>query len=390
MAVLREEHGFRVGHAEAHDALRGIETLGLHSAAAVRCALRAVCCSSPAEIGAFERAFEAYFLAPVPGLPQPGYEPRHTRPAQPGETPAHLAAVPPRPPADPRNHPQDDDEGNSVPAARREAAALEDRDDASPWQALRARYSADPGGPEPVEIDAAAVRGMLDAADRTIAAVRLGRSRRRRPMARGPEFDLRRTLRRSLHTGGDPVALQRLGHSPRNPRFAILIDGSRSMLGHGAPMLAFAAALCRRSRRSRAFVFSTELRDVTRELRRVPAPARIEGLGAAWGGGTRIGRSLLQFARERGSRLLADDAVVFVFSDGLDVGEPEVLRRAMSQIARRAALVIWLNPHAGAAGFAPSARGMRVALPYVSLLAHAHDARDFRLLARRISLERRS
>jgi hypothetical protein len=155
-------------------------------------------------------------------------------------------------------------------------------------------------------------------------------------------------------------------------------------------MLAFAAALCRRSRRAKAFVFSTELRDVTNELRRVPPPARLDGLGAAWGGGTRIGRSLLDFTRVRGSRLLGGDAVVFVYSDGLDVGEPGVLRAAMSQIARRAALVIWLNPHAGDAGFAPSARGMRVALPYVSLLAHADDAPSFSALARRISVERRS
>lgn len=388
--MLRDEYGFRVGQAEAHDALRGIEALGLHSAAGVRSTLRAVCCSGPDDIGPFERAFEAFFLSPVAGRPQSAYEPRHSRPPQTGEVPANLPAAPPRTPGSSRDEVPDDEERAADAPSRREAQALETQDDADAWQALRARYSADPGAAESIVLDAAAVRAMLGAADRTIAAVRLGRSRRRRPMTRGPEFDLRRTLRRSLHTGGDPVALQRLGHPPRNPRFAILIDGSRSMLGHGAPMLAFTAALCRRSRRAKAFVFSTELRDVTSELRRVPPPARLDGLGAAWGGGTRIGRSLLDFARVRGSRLLGGDAVVFVYSDGLDVGEPGVLRAAMSQIARRAALVIWLNPHAGDAGFAPSARGMRVALPYVSLLAHADDAPSFSALARRISVERRS
>jgi len=382
---LREEHDFGIGHAEAHDALRGIDALGLHDAAGVRCALRAVCCSAPEQIGAFERAFEAFFLDGRPGTTQHAYEPRHSRPREPAdpaaERPAERRA---------RGTPPDDPPSDEFasPRARREPFALDVRDEAAAWQALRARYSADPGQTAALALDAQAVRAMFGAADRTIAAVRLGRSRRRRPLPRGPFFDVRRTLRRSLQTGGDPVALQRLGYPRRNPRFVLLIDGSRSMLDHGAPMLAFAAALCRRTRRAHAFVFSTELRDVTREFRRSPVPAHIEGLGQAWGGGTRIGQNLLAFVRAHGSRLLADDTVAIVFSDGLDVGDPQTLRVAMAQIARRAALVIWLNPHAGAAGFEPAARGMRVALPYVSVLAHADEPAGFERLAARLRGER--
>jgi uncharacterized protein with von Willebrand factor type A (vWA) domain len=379
---LRREYEFAVGQAEAHDALRGIAALGVHDAAGVRCALRAVCCSAPEQIGPFERAFDAFFFQIAPGATQHAYEPRHSRPRDPGaparEQPAAERRARGTPPDDARS------DEFAPPRGPREPLALDARDEAAAWQTLRARYSADPGQAQALVLDAQAVRAMFGAADRTIAAVRLGRSRRRRPLPRGPFFDLRRTLRRSLHTGGDPVALQRLGYPRRNPRFALLIDGSRSMFDHGAPMLAFAAALCRRTRRAHAFVFSTELREVTRDLRRSPVPARIEGLGQAWGGGTRIGRNLQAFVRAHGSRLSGDDTVAIVFSDGLDVGDPQTLRVAMAQLARRAALVIWLNPHAGAAGFEPAARGMRVALPYISVLAHADAPRGFERLAARL------
>jgi uncharacterized protein with von Willebrand factor type A (vWA) domain len=388
VAFLRQEYDFGVGQAEAHDALRGIEALGLHDAAAVRCALRVVCCSAPEHVGAFERAFDAFFFPRGAGTTQHAYEPRHTRPRDP-DAPARE-----RPAAErrARGTPPDESPGDASASPRTpaEPVGLDVSDEAAAWQTLRARFSADPGRTEALALDGLAVRAMFGAADRTIAAVRLGRSRRRRPLPQGPFFDVRRTLRRSLQTGGDPVALQRLGYPRRNPRFVLLIDGSRSMLEHGAPMLAFAAALCRRTRRAHAFVFSTELREVTRELRRSPAPERIEGLGQAWGGGTRIGRSLLAFVRVHGSRLLADDTVAIVFSDGLDVGDPQTLRVAMAQIARRAASVIWLNPHAAAAGFEPAARGMRVALPYVSVLAHADGPLGFERLAARLHGSRRA
>src|SRR5689334_13240058 len=40
------------------------------------------------------------------------------------------------------------------------------------------------------------------------------------------------------------------------------------------------------------------------------------------------------------------------------------LQRAMRDIHRRSAGIIWLNPHAGEAGFEPSAKAIKTALPY--------------------------
>ncbi len=143
----------------------------------------------------------------------------------------------------------------------------------------------------------------------------------------GERFDLRRTLRASLRTGGDALEPRALGHPLRNPRFVVLLDGSRSMSEHAPKMLQFAYALAKRSRRADVFLFSTKLQDVTRNLRDAdPRQSyRLDDLGEAWGGGTRIGASLTEFVRAYGARLTSDTFAIVV-SDGLDVGEIGRLR----------------------------------------------------------------
>ena len=107
----------------------------------------------------------------------------------------------------------------------------------------------------------------------------------------------------------------------------------------------------------------------------------LAGLGEAYGGGTRIGDCLAAFARTYGPHLLGTQTLVIVASDGLDVGEPDVLRDAMRRLHRRSAAVIWLNPLLETRGYAPDARGMRAALPYVTTFAAASDAAGFARLA---------
>lgn len=213
----------------------------------------------------------------------------------------------------------------------------------------------------------------------------MGRSRRWRPQRNGPRFDLRRTLRAGIATGGDPATIHRLGPPRRNPRFVVLIDGSRSMTEHTEPSLQFAYALCRRTPRARAFVFSTAMREVTRALRdRRQEGHLLRGLGEAWGGGTRLGANLSAFVRGAGEQLLRRDTVVLIASDGLDSGNTAALKRAMRLLRDRSAGVVWLHPHAAEPGFAPSASGMRAALPYVSVLAAAGSRSDLIRLARRL------
>jgi uncharacterized protein with von Willebrand factor type A (vWA) domain len=393
-ALLRAEHGFGVGHAEARDALRALETVGVGDEGRVRTALRLVCCGTRDETLVFDRAFDRFFRPAAAGVAQPEDRARHTRPSPAAPPRAERAAQRPAAaaPERPVRRAPSDDEGDAARTSARVGSAAETSppDAAAAWRQLRARYSPAAAAATPPQLDGGEVEGLLGAADRLIAGVRLGRSRRWERTRRGGRFDLRRTIRASLQTGGEPLELRFLGHPLRNPRFVVLIDGSRSMAERTGPIVHLARALCERSNRVNVFVFSTELRDVTREIR---APnARTTGLGEigdAWGGGTRIGANFARFAADYGTRLLSPDTVVIIFSDGLDGGDVSAVEHAMRTIDRRCAAVVWLNPHAGDAGYRPTARAMRAALPFVTLFTAANDARGFAALAERLAVHPR-
>ena len=379
-AWLRSEFHFTVGHAEARDALRAVELVGIADLRRVRSALRLSVCTKPEELDVFESAFDAFFLHPKRGERQPMYAPRHTR-RRAGERPDDGMQ-------------QGGERVTGAQSARtdaQEAATAgelqpvdESPSDAAGWEALRARYSPQAGAAEPPRIEATAVRERLAEASRLVSSVRLGRQRRFTPHPSGPRFDMRRTLRASLRTGGDLVALRFLRNPPRNPRFVLLIDGSRSMASHSLVMLEFAYALVRRSRRTSVYVFSTQLHEVTIELRRAARAHRhrLPDVGEAWGGGTRIGANLMEFLHRYGNRRLGDETVTIIYSDGLDVGAVPVLERAMREMHRRSAAVIWVNPLVGTPGYEPTAGGMRAALRHVDAFVGVRDGRDLDGLAR--------
>jgi len=378
---LRCEHGFAVGHAETRDALRAAEVVGIADRTRFRVALRLVCCAAPAHIDVFDRAFDAFFAETPRGSAQPAYRPRHFRPGaqKPEQRNSEKGQQAQRDPGD------DGTEGDGGKNVERRAVP-DPADDATVWQTLRARYSAVAAATQAPQVAGNDRAGMLRAANRLVASLRLGRSRRWRAMEYAGRFDLRRTIRASLQTGGEPIELRFLGHPLRNPRFVVLIDGSRSISERTGAVVQFAAALCERSSRAEVFFFSTELRNVTRALlaaNRTGAP--FPDLGEAWGGGTKIGASLNTFVIDYGARLLTPETLVIVFSDGLDVGELALLERAMREIERRSAAVVWLNPHAASPAYAPTARGMRAALPFVTILTAANDVAGFERLALRLA-----
>ena len=381
-SVLRDDHSFPIGPPEARDALRAIDVVGVTNRDKICSALRLVCCTSPAQRPVFDRAFAEFFSTARPGMPQPAHAARHSRP---GRAAAENAPAAPQPAPRERTGQNPDDDAGAPPAAAQRRPAAEDVDVATQWQALRARLSPHAARGGGLYLDVQQAVALRPSAERIVRNVRLGRSRRWKAFEHGHRFDIRRTVRASLQTGGDPIALRFLGHPPRHPRFVVLIDGSRSMDEHAALALAFAAALCDRTPRAHVFTFSTALRDITRELRAaLLAPSSLDDAGEAWGGGTQIGASLAQFVATHGSRLLSADTLVLIFSDGLDAGDVAQLERAMRELDRRSAGVVWLNPLAATPGYRPSARGIRAALPFIKLYGCANDAAGFAMLANRL------
>jgi len=340
-ARLRTEHGFAIGPRESREALLAMEVVGVADRMRVAAALRAICCSRSEEIELFDRAFDFFFSSRPQGA-------RQTR------GPRRLREV-----REERDAPAAAEAPTAQRRPERESAA-------EAWQTLLARYSPDAATGDSPTIPREGLDAARRDAARLVTRLHLGRSLHWRPQPHGRRFDLRRTLRAALRTGGELLAPRALGHPLRNPRFVLLLDGSRSMHEHAPRMLQFAYALCQRSRRTAAFLFSTQLRDVTRRLRDADrASLRLSDLGEAWGGGTRIGASLRDFVRRHGASL-TDQTFLIVVSDGLDAGEIEPLQWAMRELDRRCFAVAWINPHANLPGYAPSARGMQAALPYVS------------------------
>ena len=70
---------------------------------------------------------------------------------------------------------------------------------------------------------------------------------------------------------------------------------------------------------------------------------------------------------------MARGAVIVILSDGWERGDPALVGREMERLARLAHRIVWVNPRAAAAGFAPRVGGMAAALPYVDALVSGHS-----------------
>ena len=140
---------------------------------------------------------------------------------------------------------------------------------------------------------------------------------------------------------------------------------------------AHAAVASRRPAGSRCSPSGTRLTRVTREL----APARPRrGPGAAAGrGGRLVGRdpprrrACGEFNDRWGVRGMARGAVVVILSDGWDRGDPEVLAERDGPPAPGGPPGRLGQPAEGAPGYAPLARGMAAALPYVDEFVEGHS-----------------
>ena len=213
------------------------------------------------------------------------------------------------------------------------------------------------------------------------------RSRRWRPARRGPHIHARRTLRRLLGTGGDPLALAFRRRRIRKAKLVVLCDVSGSMDVHSQFLLQFLYAMQGAFARVESFVFSTRLSRVTDHLRSMTFARALERLASVRGfsGGTRIGASLAAFEQEWAD-LVDRHTIVVILSDGWDTGEADLLARALQRIHRRAGRVIWLNPLLGNPEYRPLTRGMQAALPHVDVFAAAHDLESLRAMARHLDV----
>ena len=202
------------------------------------------------------------------------------------------------------------------------------------------------------------------------------RTRRYERRRRGERIDLRRTLRSSLRTGGDPSRLARRRRRVARRRLVLLCDISGSMEPYARAYLQFLTCAAGSGPNAEAFVFATRLTRLTRALAsRNPELAIRRAAAAApdWSSGTRIGDALREFNDRHGRRGMARGAVVVILSDGWERGDPLLVGREMERLARLAHRIVWVNPRVGAGGFSVQSGGMVAALPYCDALVSGHS-----------------
>ena len=382
--VLRRQHGFHIGPGELADAARALHVVDLASERAVRNALRPILASTRNDVMVFDAAFTRFFLstpseALQDDLPSARREPGAEGNGREAET-ARKDRVPP----------SAVDGEDAFLASGGPMTPIESSDDEHEEAALVARSSYSPldadasDGPEVPRVD----DGWRDAAQAFVRRLHLGLSRRWTPGTRGRRFDLRRTLRAGLQTGGEALSPRWLRRPRRTPRIVVLVDGSRSMSAYARTTLTIAVALASATRRIEVFTFSTGLERVTTAVRRAARGERrqLGRLHKAWAGGTSIGVCLREFLQRFGERMVGRDTVVMIASDGLDVGAPHLLREAMRELQRRSAGVVWLNPLLATEGYEPTAAGMSAARPHISTFASVEDEAGLAQLSRLVHL----
>lgn len=202
------------------------------------------------------------------------------------------------------------------------------------------------------------------------------RAIRRRPAHRG-SVDSRATVRAMLRAGGEVVRPARHRRARRPRRLVLLIDVSGSMSPYADALLRFAHVLtCAAPGSVETFTLGTRLTRLTRAMRHRDPEVALRAAAAAvpdYAGGTRLGETLKVFTDRWGQRGLARGAVVVVFSDGWERGGAQLLGEQSARLSRLARAVIWSNPHAGRAGYAPVQSGIVAALPYLHQLLSGHS-----------------
>lgn len=340
--------GVRLSLADEVDGLAALALVEVGDRDEVQRALRVALKIQPRDLDAFEALFPLFWdalTAPPPaGKPpkQPWIDPDHVRPRR-GASFTSVAELVREVP-----------EGEQVGA--------------SPDEVLKAK---------PFEECSAADLAAMERLMAKLAARLATRPSRRLVPAEGRGVaDLRRSFRRAVAQGGEFLTLAKKRRAIERPSLVVLCDTSGSMDPYARFLLSFVLALSKVARRTEVFAFNTALVRLTPLLKPGHAQVTLARLAAevpAWSGGTRIGECLARFAEYDLGTLVQPRTVVLILSDGLDAGDVAPLAGAMRAIHARARRVVWLNPLAGDARYAPTARAMAAALPHIDQLLPAHN-----------------
>ncbi len=213
-------------------------------------------------------------------------------------------------------------------------------------------------------------------------------SRRQKSATNGRRIDLRRSVRRNVGNGMELLRLSRIKRRVRKTRIVLLADVSGSMDSFNPFLLQLMLGLQQELKSSRSLVFSTQVSEITTQLRRGTVRETLQEVSKKvkhWSGGTDIGAAL----RELNTGLLregsAQSTVLIIISDGYDNGSTEQIEQEMRSAKRRVKTVVWINPMYGASSFEVRAGGLKAALPYVDHFLPAFNAKALKTLVQELA-----
>lgn len=201
-------------------------------------------------------------------------------------------------------------------------------------------------------------------------------SRRKKNDLRARDIDLKRSVKRSIRTGGEVLRLFRRKQKIQKTQIILICDVSGSMDSYSQYLIQFLYSLQNEIKSLRTFVFSTRLSDATPYLRHKDVKLALQRLSSEvhdWSGGTQIGNCLRTFNFEYGRTILNSRTIVLIISDGWDRGDTDTLSEEMERLRKKCHRLIWLNPLLGSPGYRPIDRGMRTALPFCDDFLSAHN-----------------
>jgi uncharacterized protein with von Willebrand factor type A (vWA) domain len=363
--VLRAA-GLPLGPAKVQDALAAVDAVGIGERSDFREALAAVLVSRREHLPIFEQAFDLFWRNPrllerMLAALLPKVQGRAGDVAD--ELPARLAQAMVRAPV-PKVLPEGEETELDATLSFSAREVLQNKDFAS--------MSAE----ELAQVRAIMRTMKLPLPERPV--------RRTRASPHGHAIDLRATLRQSIGANASLTPLSFRAHRRRPPPLCVLCDISGSMDGYARMLLQFVHALTNDRHRVHVLTFGTRLTNITRHLRHRDvdvALARVADAVEDWAGGTRIGTCLGEFNRKWSRRLLAQNAVVLLISDGLDADAGAGLAFEAERLAKSCSRLVWLNPLLRYEGFEARPAGIRAILPHVDDFLPVHNLQSLADLA---------
>jgi uncharacterized protein with von Willebrand factor type A (vWA) domain len=368
LSTLRN-NAFAVGLKETEDAAQVLASALASRPAVLRAALKALVCARRSDWLKFDDIFDAYWLrrgmrrvVPLANAGRAMKQAERRQLAGP-EALQREAGL-----GEEVATSNGDADRNATPPARMQGAARAERLSETDFRKLH--------DPEAIA-EAHALAAQL------ARCMRSRLSRRERARLKGQRIDLRRTIRRNVSHGGMPIERMWRRKKRKPLRLIVLLDASGSMSLYTSVFVRFIHGVLDEFREAEAFLFHTRLVHVSAALREKDAARaldRLSLLAQGVGGGTRIGESLAAFNRWHAKGVIHSRTCMMIISDGYDTGTPQVMAAEMQQLAKRCKRIVWLNPMIGWDGYAPTARGMQAALPFVDLFAPAHNLQSLAAL----------